>query len=351
MTSHEEGSTTLRPVLLPPALAPGDVVAVVAPAAGAAGQFPQRLERGLRALRNAGLRPRLTRNALASGRWTSGTVAERVADLHEAFDDDQARAVLCTIGGRLSAQLLPELDYTRIAAQPKIFCGYSDITSLHNAIRIETGMVTFYGPSVMAEWAEYPAPLRETVDHFLAVTGRPRAAGRVPRPDRIFRESIDWDAPGRPRHGKPPGDVRVLRPRRVEGTLAGGCLPVLRRLVGTRWQPDFTDCVVLLETPQLPYSMLEAAEDLLSLHLAGMLDRARAVIFGWPFQEDQMADLELAVSEMLSGYDFPVVIGFPSGHTSPMATLPLGVTVTVDGDSLYIEAPAVAPRPLDNPAW
>ena len=62
--------------------------------------------------------------------WVSGTPQERVADLHDAFADQQVRAVLCTIGGLHSAQLLPLLDFDLIAANPKVFCGYSDITSL-----------------------------------------------------------------------------------------------------------------------------------------------------------------------------------------------------------------------------
>lgn len=337
--------------VLPPALAPGDVVAVVSPAAGAAGTYPQRLERGLQALRDAGLRPRLAKNALATGRWTAGTVEQRVADLHEAFADDEVRGVLCAIGGSLSAQLLPELDYELIAAHPKVFCGYSDISTLHTAIRAETGLVTFYGPSVMAEWAEYPAPLRETAEHFLKVTGTAAPAGPVPRPERIVREGADWAGPGLARRDEPVPPVEVLRPGRVSGTLTGGCLPVLRRLVGTPWQPDFTDGVVLLETPQAPYSMVNAAEDLLTMRLAGMFEGARAVLLGWPFTEEQVRELGYAATEMLGGYDFPVVIGFPAGHTSPMVTLPLGVRATLDGTTLSLDAPAVAARPEGGAGW
>ncbi|WP_326817327.1 LD-carboxypeptidase [Streptomyces sp. NBC_01762] len=351
MTSAEPRRSPLPLSVLPPALAPGDVVAVVSPASDAAGRFPQRLERGLQALSGVGLRPRLAKNALATGRWTAGTVGERIADLHEAFEDDEVRAVMCAIGGSLSAQLLPELDYGLIAAHPKIFVGYSDMTSLHTAIRAETGLVTFYGPSVMAEWAEYPSPLRETAEHFLRVTGDPQPAGPVPRPERIVREGADWSAPGRVRRADPVPPTEVLRPGRVVGTLTGGCLPVLRRLVGTPWQPDFTDCIVLLETPQLPYSMVNAAEELLSMNLAGMFDGALGIVFGWPFRDDQIEELGRAIGETLQGHDFPVVIGFPCGHTSPMVTLPLGVRAVLDGGILSLDAAAVAPRPSGGAGW
>lgn len=258
---------------------------------------------------------------------------------------------MCAIGGSLTAQLLPELDYGLIAEHPKVFVGYSDMTSLHTAIRLETGMATFYGPSIMAEWAEYPTPLRETAEHFLKVTGSARPAGPVPRPERIVTEGGDWSAPGKARRAGPVPKTEVLRPGRVAGTLTGGCLPVLRRLVGTPWQPDFTDCIVLLETPQLPYSMVNAAEDLLTMNLAGMFDGALGIVFGWPYHEDQTEDLGRAIAEMLSGHEFPVVIGFPSGHTSPMTTLPLGVRAVLDGETLSLDAAAVAPRPEGGAGW
>ncbi|KUM95673.1 hypothetical protein AQI88_16555 [Streptomyces cellostaticus] len=317
---------------------------MVAPAAGTAALFPARLERGLRALRAVGLRPRLAGHARSRGRWTSAGVADRVADLHDAFADESSHAVLCTIGGRLSAQLLPELDFAHIAAHPKIFCGYSDITSLHTAIRSETGLITFYGPSLLGEWAEYPRPLTETVRHFLRVTGEPRAAGRIPFPHRIVRETVDWGADHRPRRAERAPTQRVIRPGRASGVLAGGCLPVLRRLVGTRWQPDFRETIAVLETPQSPYDMADAAEDLLSLSHAGVLDGARALVFGWPFRHEQLDDLEYAVRLALPRCDVPTVIGFPAGHTSPMATLPLGVRATLDGGALVLDEPAVRPR-------
>ena len=78
--------------------------------------------------------------------FDSSPVADRVADLHAAFADPDVAAILTVIGGFNSNELLPYLDWDLIAAHPKVFCGYSDITALQNAILARTGLVTYSGP-------------------------------------------------------------------------------------------------------------------------------------------------------------------------------------------------------------
>jgi muramoyltetrapeptide carboxypeptidase LdcA involved in peptidoglycan recycling len=131
--------------LRPPALSSGDTIAVVSPSWCGPAEVPTPYRRGLAALRAHGFEVRVMAHAERRRGWVSGTPQERVADLHDAFADQQVRAVLCTIGGLHSAQLLPLLDFDLIAANPKVFCGYSDITSLHLAIHGVTGLVTFMG--------------------------------------------------------------------------------------------------------------------------------------------------------------------------------------------------------------
>jgi hypothetical protein len=118
----------------PPALTRGDTIAVVSPSWCGPAELPAAYRRGLQALRGQGFEPQVMAHAEGRRGWVSGTPEERVADLHAGFADPQVRAVLCTIGGLHSAQLVPLLDYELIAANPKVFCGYSDITSLHLAI-------------------------------------------------------------------------------------------------------------------------------------------------------------------------------------------------------------------------
>jgi muramoyltetrapeptide carboxypeptidase len=152
--------------LRPPALSSGDTIAIVSPSWCGPADLPAAYRRGLAALRGYGFEVRVMAHAEGRRGWVSGTPQERVADLHDAFADPDVRAVLCTIGGLHSAQLLPLLDFDLIAANPKVFCGYSDITSLHLAIQGVTGLVTFYGPALIPQWGAVGGPLDYVVGHF-----------------------------------------------------------------------------------------------------------------------------------------------------------------------------------------
>jgi muramoyltetrapeptide carboxypeptidase LdcA involved in peptidoglycan recycling len=328
------------PLIRPPALASGDIVAVVSPSAGKLGQYVERADRGLRNLERLGLRTVVMPHARKTGRWVSAPIEERVADLHEAFADPRIRGIVSAIGGRGSAQLLPYLDYDLIAANPKIFCGYSDSTALHTAIRRRTGLVTFYGPSVLMEFAEFPDILPETARGFVDAVTRPAPLGLISPFDTIIFESSDWDtAIGRRRAPCP--SPRVLRAGSGSGPLAGGCLPVLCELLGTPWAPDLHGAVVLLDTPQKPYDAGQAMTHLGQLANAGLLDSAAAIVIGWPWSADLDDDLAELVGTLVSG-DFPILFGMPFGHTSPMVTMPLGVRASLDGARFWVEDPAVA---------
>src|SRR5260370_37318482 len=118
-------------MLVPGRVHKGDTVAIVSPSFGAVGQFPQRTERGLGYLESLGLRVRLMPHAAETAGWASSSAVSRVADIHEAFSDDEVTAIVCGIGGNHSNQLLPLLDYELVRRNPKIFPGYSYVSVLH----------------------------------------------------------------------------------------------------------------------------------------------------------------------------------------------------------------------------
>ncbi|MDR3083067.1 MAG: LD-carboxypeptidase, partial [Streptomyces sp.] len=158
------------PLLRPAALAPGDALAVVTLSAPGPAHYPDVYVRGIAHLKTAGFRPVTTPTTTGRAGWTSGTPRQRADDLNAAFADPAISGIVTTIGGNHSAQLLPYLDWETIAANPKVFCGYSDTTVLHHAIHRMTGMVTFYGPAVIPQWGEHGAPFPYTTRHFHTVT-------------------------------------------------------------------------------------------------------------------------------------------------------------------------------------
>lgn len=125
------------------------------PAWGPGELYPRRFDRGVAAPeRLLEVRVQVMPHAGQTRVWRSGTVAERLADLHAAFADPQVRAVWCAAGGATSAQLLHAPDFDLVAANPKVFVGYSDMTMPHHALHARTGLVTCYGPTVFFELGE-----------------------------------------------------------------------------------------------------------------------------------------------------------------------------------------------------
>lgn len=340
-------AATRTDLVRPPALVPGARVAVVSPSWCGPAELPRQFRRGLSALQQRGFAPEVMTYAEGRRGWLSGTIEERVADLHAAFADPEIRAVLCTIGGDHSAQLLPRLDLDLIAAHPKVFCGYSDITSLHLAIHAHTGLVTFYGPAVIPQWGAVGGPLDYTVEHFLRVTGRAQPAGPLPRSEFEIQDS-DFDRAERTgtplRRSSSPARV-ALREGRAGGPLLAACLPSARNVIGTPWEPDLRGRVLLLETPEQPYDPATADADLTHLRLAGWLDDLAALVLCRPygFSDAQTDQLHDAVMTHVASFDYPVLARVEGGHTDPLPTLPLGVSTEVHGTDLVLTEPAVRP--------
>ena len=178
--------------ILPPALQPRDTIAFISPSSRLNHVFPSRVQRAKAFLESLDYRVKIFFSDVTSSDFRE-TVLIRCDEIHSAFQDKEVKAIICTIGGISSNELLPHLDYGIIQANPKIFCGYSDITLLHHAIFAQTGLQTFYGPAAITQLGEYPKPLDFTLSHFLKVlqnVGDP--IGPVPRSIEWTEEFRDW---------------------------------------------------------------------------------------------------------------------------------------------------------------
>jgi len=238
--------------------------------------------------------------------YYAGTREERVADLHEAFADSEIDGIICTRGGWGSAELLPLLDADLIRANPKVFVGYSDHTSLHVWLQNNTELVTFYGPMVAADFGR---------DDGVDATSWSNA----------LEHRKEWALGVR-------DGLRVLRTGRAEGTLRGGCISILAQGLGTAYAARTDESVLFLEdVGTKPYQW-----DRMLLHLryAGRLDTVRGIVFGDMGQCVGVEDMELlegAILHALRDFEGPIAIGLRSGHVSaPNITLPLNVGVKLD---------------------
>jgi len=198
---------------LPPALRPGDRIAVLTPSWPGPDILTKPYGRGLDRLRQAGFDVvEYRRPATKDAAWVAGPARDRADDLHAAFADPSVRGIVCSIGGNFSAQILPWLDLDLVAARPKVFCGYSDITVLHFGLH-RAGLLTFYGPAVIPQWGAVGGPMTYTSDHFRQVTGVAAAPCAVPRAD-VEVHDLDFDraeTTGMPLHRTPARPRRILR--------------------------------------------------------------------------------------------------------------------------------------------
>lgn len=234
----------------------------------------------------------------------------RAADLNGGFADPEIDAIWCTRGGSTAWQILPLLDYPAIAAHPKSFIGFSDVTTLHLAIGQRCGFVTFHGP--MANW-------------FLDW-----------EEDSFSWQSL-WSAL---QMGacleitNPPGEeIKTLRPGCACGRLTGGNLSLVTTSVGTPWQIDARGCILYLEDVGEDVYALE--EMLWQLKAAGILDSAAGLVFGafTKCGNAYRADYgpEALLRNFFAGWRKPILYNVRSAHCTPMVTLPMGTMCTIDG--------------------
>jgi len=284
-------------------------VAVVSPASAAKAEL---VAAGADHLLKFGYEPVVMPHAFSRGPlYYAGTAEQRVADLHAAFTDETIDGVICTRGGWGSAELLPLLDRELIWANPKVFVGYSDHTSLHTWFWNECKLPTVYGPMVAADWSH---------DDGADV--------------RTWRSVVEGEGPW---SADAADGLRVLRDGNAEGRLLGGCISILEAGLGTPWALKIEEpCILFLEDiGTKPYQW-----DRMLQHLcfAGMMQHVRGIVFGDMaacVQESEMELLEAACMHALRDFEGPVAIGLRSGHVhGGNRSVPLGSWVKMQGAEL-----------------
>jgi muramoyltetrapeptide carboxypeptidase len=252
--------------------------------------------------------------------YYAGRAEERAADLMAAFADPEVDGILCTRGGWGSAELLTLLDAEVIRANPKVFVGYSDHTSLHSWMAREAGLVTFYGPMVAADFAR--------ADGFDELSWGSATGG-----------DSAWSI------GAANG-LRILRPGHSEGTIAGGCISIFAEALGTPYAalPARADAPRVLFLEDIGTKPYQWDRMLLHLRYAGMLEHVSGIVFGDMKQCVAPADepmIDAAILHALRDFTGPIAIGLRSGHVDePNVTVPLGVRVRLDlseGESPRLE--------------
>src|SRR5215468_2846997 len=308
-------STVVRPL----ALREGDCIGLAAPASSFK---EEELHGGIRVLQALGFRVHYTPRVFEQYRYLAGSDAARAAELQALFADPTIQAIFCCRGGYGSQRLLPYLDTAVIRANPKIFMGSSDLTTLLLYLYSQCQLVTLHGPVV---------------------------AGALPGLDAVVLRQLKGLLTGDTVAMQPPAErlmeLTVLRPGSATGRLLGGCLSLLVCAVGTPFQPQTQDTILFLEDRG---ERLYAIDRMLTyLKLAGVLQGVHGLVFG---QIERVAadrhlsyGMEDIIMDVLGDLEVPILYGFPAGHCAQPLTLPFGVQAAIRGGRLVLcESPVVA---------
>ncbi|HXM68956.1 MAG TPA: LD-carboxypeptidase [Candidatus Acidoferrum sp.] len=326
-------SSTPVPRIKPPALRPGDVVGIVAPASNVK---RDELEAGCEALRRAGYRPFYFDSILEQDLYFAGSVQRRARELEDMFSREEVHAIICARGGYGSNYLLEAVDWNKIKAHPKIFVGYSDLTALLTHLHDVFGLITFHGPMVAKDWAH-----ENGVD--LA----------------SWQGALSGASAWEPNLGAGSGAIGLVDGS-AEGILYGGCLSILVASLGTPYEIHTEGTILFLEdVAAKPYQIDRM---LMQLKLGGKLNAVRGIVFGEMRDCFQTANqgytLEQIVLRIVGELGLPVAFGVRSGHvTTGNITLPIGVRaeLSVEGKQVRLRileaavaAVSVSSRPAAN---
>jgi muramoyltetrapeptide carboxypeptidase len=333
----------------PPRLREGDTVGVISPSWGGGAAYPHRVERGVEYLESLGFRVRIAPHAMNSAGYVSDTAENRAADIHAMFRDPEVKALISTIGGDHSCHLLQLLDFDLIREHPKVLMGYSDVTVLNVAIWSRTGLVTFNGPALMVELAEYPRVFGYTERYMLKALGSAEPVGAVEPSPWWTEEFLDWGEKedlGRERRRQASSGWEWLRGGSAEGVLVGGCLESLQHLRGTPYWPELDGAILFLETSEEKPNPERVDGILMDYENMGAFRRIRGLLFGRPYgyTPSERRQLHEVILERTGAYGFPVVAAMDFGHTSPMFTLPVGCRAVIDAGRERFEIVEAAVR-------
>ncbi|WP_254864606.1 S66 family peptidase [Halovivax gelatinilyticus] len=337
--------------IVPPALEPGDRVAIISPSSGAAAAYPHVYELGLERLRERfDLQPVEYPTATAEGEYLDANPEARARDVEDAFRDPEIDGVLATIGGDDQIRIVEHLDPTVLGDYPTRFFGYSDNTVLASVLWNQ-GVASFYGPMVMTEFAMQGSMFEHSVEYARRALFE-ETVGEIEPADSFSDEDLEWADPAnleRERERESSDGWRWTGGAEpVTGRTWGGCLTVLDHMLAADIavpEPErLDDAILLLETSEVLPEDWYVRQVLMSMGERGLLERIGGVVVGRAkarsrscqrdskarraYRRTQRETIETEIARYAP--DAPIVFDVEFGHCAPSVPVPVGAMATVD---------------------
>jgi len=333
-------------LIKPKALKKGDKIAVVSLSSGLGGEsaFLHRFETAKQRLESDfGLQVIVMPNALKGIEYLDKYPEKRADDLMMAFSDPEIKGIFCMVGGDDTIRLLPYIDFDIIRNNPKIFMGYSDTTTNH-FMMYKAGLVSFYGPAVMVEFAENVAMHEYTKKYIYSMLFEKNNKIEILPSKEWTSEMLEWSDV----ENKNIARIMTIDNKGYEllqgtgvakGKLLGGCLDVFPMFIGTELWPkvdEWDNKLLFFETSEDFPKPTEVKYLLRNLMAQGIISRLNGVIFGKPMHEKYYDEYKEVLVSVIAGeagrVDLPILYNVNFGHTSPICILPYGIEAMIDCD-------------------
>ncbi len=290
----------------------GDEIRVIAPSCSLSKMRLEFLEESIGYLTKQGFVVTFSKNCNELDEMDSSSIKSRIEDLHEAFRDSNVKAILAANGGFNANQLLDEIDYSLIKRNPKIICGFSDITVLLNAIYAKTGMITYHGPNFFSFGLKEG---REYLNHYFW--------NAVGESETYLIETSDKSSP-----------YVTIQTGSSEGEIIGGNLCTLNLLQGTEYMPKFENKILFLEDDNIVGDCFpfEFDRNLQSLIQTSDFSRIKGIVIG---RFDESCNLKTNLVKKIVNNkkhlkNIPIVFNVNFGHIEHAATFPIGGVVSLE---------------------
>jgi len=314
--------------IFPPKLNQGDEIRIIAPSRSNAIISDEIKNFAKEKLEEMGYKVSFGKHINESDEFHSSSIESRISDLHDAFEDKNVKCILTTIGGFNSNQLLKYINWDIIKNNPKIFCGYSDITTLNNAIFIKTGLVNYSGPHYSTfgqkKYFEY------IVEYFKKCLEINNSFDIVP--SKFWSDASWWRDQEKRSLIKNEG-YWILNEGTAKGTTIGGNLCTFGLLRGTEYFPDLTDTVIFIEDDDTGNNsfIVEFDRNLQALIHQPNFNKVKGLIIG-RFNIASNFTKELLLKVIKSKKELnsiPIIGNVDFGHTDPKITFPIGGTINL----------------------
>ena len=290
--------------MIPKAIKPGDTIGVIAPSNIILDKDEEYIEKSTKLFEGLGYKIKfgkyIRKNTLGYG----ATAKEKAEDINSMFRDEEVKAIICVKGGEDSNTTFDYIDYQLIKSNPKIICGFSDITSITNAIYSKTSLVTFNGPTFksLTSW-ETDYGFKEVIKRFQD-------------------KSLEL--------GEKDDKYITLKEGIAEGELVGGNLCLTKRLVCGKYSLDFKDKILFIEELGLESDPNLVNNDLYYMKQNGVFDKIKGIWVG-NYEHESGITLEKILLDVLDGeYDFPIIKSNNFGHCDKKTVIPIGTKARID---------------------